>query len=182
MYVLQGCYPGAGVPFGYYKMCDKYGSGVLDMAKIKESSACEARQLDIADEDLDSYEKMFEYILSLYNNSVFPTRADIEEELADKLDALMSHNFDHESKHKRITRLLKVIQTKTKTTQEALSLHTASINKPNVFYNFVCRETPATAALFENEAAPDEKGRWHARGCENGCGGELASQRLTHPR
>jgi len=159
MYVLQGCYPGAGVPFGDYKFCDKYGSGVLDMAKIKESGACEANQLDIEHEDLDSYEKMFAYILSLYENSAFPTRAEVEKEFTDNMETLRDPKFSHERKHRRMTRLLKAIHKKTTTTQEDLLLR---ITSPNVFYNFICRETPATSALFENEAAPNATGRWRA--------------------
>ena len=97
---LEGCYPSK-----YYKLCDTYGSGLLDLELVKSDTLCNSykRQDDVNFDHLTTDESIVEFIGDLYKHSVLPTRQQIVDTLHERLK-----DTEFMNKFKFFSTLLKV--------------------------------------------------------------------------
>jgi len=137
-----------------YKMCDSFGSGILDLTKIKLTK-CSNRADDIYSLTFDNDTQIGDYVANLFTNSIFPTKIQVEEQIFTTtgfftktkiVDPNIKTNDEHLSGAK-INKILRVIDAAT-TQQELCTSH------PGVYYNFVCRATQETVNILEKFETP----------------------------
>jgi len=130
-YTLKNCFPGEiNNVKDNYALCAEFGSGVMDIDRIsKFKRNCTGAYIDTS--SINCITHVIDTILSLYNNSVYPTIEDLQPIIKENSEYLLALRGTYIDLQKHV---FEKIDPYTYIKQEDLC------NKlPGVYYNFVCR-------------------------------------------
>jgi hypothetical protein len=146
------------------KLFTPMGSGVIDIERLLTDDFCRLdslkgfQQIEKAVPATSDYDPVARFIVAQFRNSVHPTSKEVEEYLGmlktggicdrDEYSTLDTVN--------KIYILSRFLGERFSISQEALSIKLLSDSKnpPDVYYNFVCRDTPIGQTAIYNPTAP----------------------------
>jgi len=130
-YTLKNCFPGEINNIkDDYAVCSEFGSGVMDIDRIsKFKRNCKDSYKDTS--SINSINDVIDTVLSLYENSAYPTIEDLEQIINNDSEYLLALQGTYNDLQMRV---FETINPYTYITQKDLCNFL-----PGVYYNFVCR-------------------------------------------
>jgi len=140
-----------------YKRCDSFGSGILDLTKIKLTKCTTGsnREDELSSLTFENDTQIGDYVANLFINSIFPTKTQVEKNIFTTTGfftktKIVDPNIGTAGEPTTVGKINKILNViNAETTQQVLCK-----KSPGVYYNFVCRGTRETMNILKKIDAP----------------------------